>query len=351
MKRLPIAAAAALLLASCGLNSPDLNEGSVRAGFKPANDLGGGLSSVLYAAPGGAVSPIKANQMMMISLISGYICDFRENAFSINPLAATNRGSSTCGTAGFFFDTAGVATRGEVAITAAYNVRGSDSSDNEPRIIYYNDDVRESGQLFNFQNIPIYGPFPAPQASSVLTLNILELDAEENQETSAVLAKLSQLGQGFGSPLSGSVFGALTSVGQAFVSSNEDDREFAFEMGFDPAQPTSDPSSVHRNSLREGYYAVLRKERRDRTDHFRNLVICPERGVLVPGSSAADCQTDAYYNRDTWLLLRVSREDKNAVKAQYRERLLADLLAANEGGGTPDLSAFDTLVNSLFPTN
>ena len=347
----------AALVAACSGNSADLNEGSVRAGFAGSSVNPQQANATLYAAPAGLAGPpvIDGGDFVMITALSGYICDFRENGLTINAFADSNRGAEPClggSTDIFDFESRGEATRGEIAITARYEVRGTTTDPAEDRVIFFSDDVRETGQFLNFANLPVYGPVAAPKASSILKLQIFELDAEENKENAAVLNKLAELGALVPSPVAGGAFSVLSKLGTAFVTSNKDDREFSFELGFDPTKATP---VLRRNPLRAGYYALIRRERRDQFDHFDDLVICPAEGILAEKSAgqteAAACAAGVPYHGSTWLLLRVTEEDQDVVEAQFRAQLLSTLQQADifqNGGKLEDLgAAADDLIERL----
>ncbi|MEE3528637.1 hypothetical protein QO167_29825, partial [Pseudomonas aeruginosa] len=103
--------------------------------------------------------------------------------------ASGNKESSLCtGGDGSLFDNAR-STQGEIAITASAGERGATSNGlsfnpadikRNGRVVYYNEDIRESGQLINALNIPIYGPKTYDGGTFFVDLAILELDENEN---------------------------------------------------------------------------------------------------------------------------------------------------------------------------
>lgn len=344
-----LAVLASLLLCACGGVGGNLNEGSVRAAFNEPARSDTALQRTIYDPTTDQTGVLTDQDLVMMTLVSGYICDFRENALGLNALATTNRGSESCpdGAGRLLYDDAGVQTRGEIAITASYQVRGADNQESQPRVIFFSDDVRETGQLLNFVNLPIYGPAPVANASSILKLEIYELDVEEAQETAALLKKIATLGGQVGSPVFGTAFQALLSVGQVFATANEDDREFSFTIGFDPSGAAT--STVARNRLREGYYAFIRRERRDSTNHFSGLVICKDPDFIAESSD--DCASGKYYRGSTWLLMRVSQEDAKTVQAILAGQLRDQLFDAKPDPEPADLGAINDYLNRILPGN
>ncbi len=332
IKKVPIVAILVLnLIGGCGAH---LNEGQVRVGTGNLADSGKSVQAatdvVFLSSDASSDSFINPGDDFQITLVSAHICDFREIGSLGNAFASTNIGTENC--AGGL--TQGRASRGEIVILGGFHFRGSESGQaDEPveRVIFFSDDVRETGQLLNFINLPLYGPTAAKFAAGRMKLSILELDQAEAEQQAAFLGQLAQVGATFSSPAQGPVIGALASIGEAFLKSNKDDRELAFSMGFDPTNARSsfyDKSIVHRLPLKEGYLAVVRRESRSSVDHFNPgdeaINICPERGLLVTGS---DCSNDQYYADSTWLLLRISREDPEVVNAQLT-KTAKDLIAA-----------------------
>ena len=70
--------------------------------------------------------------------------------------------------------------------------------------------------------------------------------------------------------------------------------------------------------LREGYYAFIRSENRSEFPNLDAVNVCEESGVL--------CSKGKPWRENTWLLVRVAREDTNAALAQDTAQTLAGLM-------------------------
>lgn len=345
-----------MCMLALGACSMDLNEGQVRIGA-PSEKGFSPVTPQVFSEENGAV--IKPGEDFQITLISAYICDFRESVY-LDFLAPTNRGAVPCRDDG----NAEADTRGEISILAGFGFRDGTLDGGTPaeRLVYYGDDVRETGQLLNFLNLPIYGPAPYSLAASHLRVTILELDQEEAEEQSAFLETLANAGASYSSPVEGKVIEVLGSIGDALIKSNKDDRELRFDMGFDvpflsddgdvldaDAEPTT---QIMRLPLREGYLAVVRRERRSDRDHFKDVKICPTLGLIVPVKNEAGqettCNGEDFLQQATWLLLRVTREHSSVVDASLN-RTLRDALSARKGGGleSADLSRINSALEAL----
>ncbi|MEO0819261.1 MAG: hypothetical protein AAF074_02445 [Pseudomonadota bacterium] len=351
-------------VASCG--SVELNEGQVRVGtapLEPSGSVSQPVTTQIFAsAATGGGQVIQPNQDFQITLISAFICDFRESGGILNdPLgfATTNDAGEPCREEGHNTVFQGKATRGEIAVLAGFKFRNDDPAlgdTPEERVVYFNDDVRETGQLLNFKNLPVYGPAPMVRASSRLRLTVLELDQDEVEEQAAVLQSLASAGAAFASPINAAVLGVLSSIGETLIRSNKDDREFAFDLGFDAP---FGQSGVNRVLLREGYLALIRRENRSATNHFSadgqgSLVICPKRGLIGVNS----CSDDNFYRSSSWMLLRISREDPMIANAELRRtlqqvaegRLGQSILVGPNASRLQDLAGqIETLSKALSP--
>ncbi|MEM6973512.1 MAG: hypothetical protein AAF577_11965 [Pseudomonadota bacterium] len=307
------------LLALTACSGYELNEGQVRGGRATApattTSEGSPLSGALFLPDASSNDVLRVGDDVQITLVSAYICNFREAGGILNEpfgFATTNnqRQSDICVEDGQGSRFRGSATRGEIAILAGFQFNGVDGATSDvpgERVVYYNEDVRETGQLLNFLNLPLYGPAPYHLASARLRLSILELDQAEVEEQVAILNALADAGTTYASPVYGPTIGVLSSIGEALLRSNDDDVEFGFDMGFDAPNQAS---NLRRNLLREGYLAFIRRERRSDQNHFDDLHICPDRGVIAVGSCGPDeSVSEPYYAGATWLLLRISKED------------------------------------------
>lgn len=389
---------AATSLVMLGACASELNEGQVRIGvpqMATGIDGAGTVTPEVFRSTSGAV--IRENDDFMITLISTYICDFRE-AQTLEFLSPTNSGAIACDDQ----QSAGTNTRGEIAILAGFGFRDENGTGGVPeeRLVFLSDDVRETGQLLNFVNLPIYGPVPYKYATSRLRMTILELDQEEAEEQSTFLQAVADAGASFSTPIEGKVIEVLASIGDALIKSNKDDREMRFDVGFDvpysttvsstqsTAAPTGtveqtdlpDPGTdsnateavptenttnntrpetqatagnlsqdelpIMRFPLREGYLVLVRREKRDDKDHFKDIKVCPKLGLIVPAGDA--CDGNSYVSNATWMLLRITKENTKIANATLN-RTLRDAMEARQGGGITanGLTAIQSAVQSL----
>ncbi|WP_043089432.1 hypothetical protein, partial [Pseudomonas aeruginosa] len=132
------------------------------------------------------------------------------------------------------------------------------------------------------------------------------------------LAKVGSASYAPGTP----VLNLLNSLGDALLSANGDDVELRYQMEFDPpyqgrtrktdTQPRNGTSISSRAPLREGYYAFVRMEQRDRLPAFGQLTVSTgsHNPLLV------EAKTRQLYRGGSWLLVRVAREDHEQASAQ-----------------------------------
>jgi hypothetical protein len=126
------------------------------------------------------------------------------------------------------------------------------------RVIFYSDDVRESGQYLNLSHLPIYGPQTYKGNLIYISFTIQELDTEENKRMQAMLNALATIGSG-AYPPSAPILGILNSMGGAILNSDTDDVEFRYHATFDPEGGHED---VYTPALLPGDYVIIRKEKR-----------------------------------------------------------------------------------------
>jgi hypothetical protein len=344
-----------LLMSGCG--QAFLNEGSSQVRGVPAD---GQVSfRQTYFAPSDPASPgvVKAGtpdqpgDAVSVTLLSAFICDFHEakglvaaifsnndtsNADAIPCLDGRKPGANG-GTAGGDRQTRGeiavLANIGERSDTVGLTINPADLG-KKARVIYYNDDVRESGQLLNAMNIPIYGPKLYGGKPFILEVTVLELDNDENAQIKGLLSTLAGIGDKAYPPAS-PILGVLDALGGSLLSGNQDDRELAYQMQFDVQGPAS--SAVHRLYLQEGYYALLRNENRGGDIPWDDIKLDREKGLLV---WAAGDKAGQVYRERTWLLLRVAREQLAATVQQETGQLLSEFLSSK---GTFEAKDFDAL--------
>jgi hypothetical protein len=324
-----------MMLAGCA-SQQSYNEGSSRLGYvkKTASSSIG-----MFIAPSALAGTdvIKPDQAFSIRLLSAYICDFRESESWQDFITKSNKGVKLPCAGGDGSQNA--QTRGEIAIVANVGERKDtagltfDPNDikKSGHVIYYNEDVRETGQLINAMNLPVYGPKTYKGDSFFMDWSILELDTEESGAARATIKRLAELG-GVAYPPGVPVLNVLNSIGSAMLANNGDDIEMRYQMEFDPylkcqGQGCSSSSGVYRAVLRQGYYALLRSEQRDVSPPLETLGVCEDSGML--------CENGQPYRKASWLLLRVSLEDAARAQKQDDTATLASLLESLNKSDNP----------------
>ena len=328
-----------IFLTGCATGPYTYNEGSTRVvGYtnkvqakeeKPAKSIG------LYMV-GSELSKdtektiIKPNDAFSVRLLSAFICDFRELSNPTDSAAISNRGATPC-RGGDGGQHAGV--RGEIVIVANVGERSRDgggltfdpSNVKNGRVIYYNEDVRETGQLINALNLPVYGPKTYGGKPFYMDWSVLELDNKENAAARKLLKQLADAGAAPAAPYT-PVLKLLNTLGGALIDANGDDLEMRYQMEMDSTLDCNklgnghdcNDLAVHRMPLREGYYAFIRSENRSEFPNLDAVNVCEESGVL--------CSKGKPWRENTWLLVRVAREDTNAALAQDTAQTLAGLM-------------------------
>lgn len=330
-----------IFLTGCATGPYTYNEGSTRVvgytnkvqakGEKPAKTVG------LYMV-GSELSKdtektiIKPNDAFSVRLLSAFICDFRELSNPADSAALSNRGATPCG-GGDGGQHAGV--RGEIVIVANVGERRDGggltfdpSNVKNGRVIYYNEDVRETGQLINALNLPVYGPKTYGGKPFYMDWSVLELDNKENAAARKLLKQLADAGAAPAAPYT-PVLKLLNTLGGALIDANGDDLEMRYQMEMDSTLDCNklgnshdcNDLAVHRMPLREGYYAFIRSENRSEFPNLDAVNVCEETGVLCTGK-------DKPWRENTWLLVRVAREDTNAALAQDTAQTLAELMGS-----------------------
>ena len=303
-----------------------------------------------------------------ITMMSAFICDVHEGGLLKDTWERisdhTNSGATPC--AGGVevplfskpFSKRGHETRGEVAILASVkslsDVNAVPTDFSSPydfgRVIYYNEDIRETGQLLNSVNIPIYGPIKYQKGPLEFRLALIEFDDKEDKGTQEFVSGLASMG-GTIYPPSAPILGILNKLGETLITTNRDDVEFAFQATFDPP---SKKSRVYRMPLQEGYYAILRQENRSDNAAWAkvdskppNFVICPEKGRLMLKSRSTQPGCEEEYRDHTWFLIRVAKEDPDVALAQDVGQTLSEFLKANQQKLVKDYQAIDDILGEL----
>ena len=303
---------------------------------------------------------IKDGDHLSITIMSAFICDVHEGDLLKGTWEQvsdyTNSGATPCkgGVKTIKpFGRQGHETRGEVAILASIkslsdvNTGQVDFSSQYDfgRVVYYNEDIRETGQLLNAINIPIYGPSEYEKGPLELRLALIEFDDKEDKGAQALVSSLASMG-GTLYPPSKPVLGILNKLGETLITTNRDDVEFAFRATFDPP---SKKARVYRMPLQEGYYAILRQENRSADAAWAkgsskppNFAICPEKGRLMQ----LGCEKE--YRDHTWFLIRVSKEDPDVALVQDIGQILNDFLKTLQQKLAKDHPATEKLLVELM---
>ena len=332
------------------------NEGSMGVRNSPSYATSNGFERI-YRIPSeftkNNLGIINKGDYFSISLLSAHICGLRESKGLDSTLLFDQSNKSKTGNGGCTYgglndvSTKDRTTRGEVAIivNAVEGITNSFNPSNEEntgRVIYYNDDVRESGQIINARNLPIYGPQQYNGDNITFDLWMLELDNDENKKISELLKSLSNLGQA-AYPPSAPALMVLNTLGSAFLSGNQDDVEARINMRFDILPPAG--SEVARLPLQEGYYAFVREENRDLNPEWDKFTVNTKMGELckaksnsggaVTGAGAGskpdpapsqslmceDGDQNTYRDR-TWFLIRIAKETaESALKLENLESI------------------------------
>jgi hypothetical protein len=283
---------------------------------------------------------VKPGDSVAIRILQAFICDFSEinrkerwRLFRDGSYAA-----EPCNPDGDAY----VDTQGEIAVVADVveldgekiieHGTGTSSAD-KGRLIYYNEDVRETGQFLNFSNLPIYGPVSYSGRPMYVRLFVLELDNEENAQFTSTLTKLASFG-GTAYPPASPILSLLKELGSAFVSGNQDDLEFEYELAFDgfAGQATS------YAPLAVGTYAFVRLEDRDMPLDWSTLTLNERTGRLQKGGKD--------YREGTYFTLKVTRNepaflhDRGQLFEQFRE-------AASQRDDGPNLDGLAALATEL----
>lgn len=333
-------------LSGCATGPYTYNEGSTSAGYlQPSKDTSANTFA-LYVSLSSSLPEeiIKPNEAFSVRLISAFICDFRESSNPFDGLARGNKGATKCkgGTGGQH-----PGTRGEIAIVANVGERSgttgltfNPSEIQNGRVIYYNEDVRETGQLINAKNLPVYGPITYGGNPIYMDWSVLELDNKENAAARQLLKQLASLGSTVAAPYT-PVLQLLNSLGGALIAANGDDLEMRYQLETDSYFACKNPSDakcktevVSRMPLREGYYAFVRSENRSEDFDLGQIGICSDHTNLCSKVSETEPAKNSIWRDQTWLLVRIAREQESAALAQDTAQKLGGLMSSLDKNGT-----------------
>lgn len=273
---------------------------------------------------------IEKGDSVSIRLLHAYVCEFYEQAQSRKELERTYRRASKKSTEGSEDDGTVVScadrdynrfgTRGEIAVLASAvevdeNGQGQNTGSglDSMRLVYFDDDVRETGQALNQANHRIYGPISYQGRPLSLRLAIAELDQEEADETAGLLKALAGLGKQAYAPAS-PVLDALSKISDAYFSSKQDDLVFLYAMEFNSASKDAPPSeNVVHLPLREGVYAFVRSQSREPNKiNWEGIRLDPDTGRLLSGSDKGD------WVKKTYLTIQVRRNEPSLSQDSFQ---------------------------------
>lgn len=333
---------AVMILGGCG---GVLNEGATRVSMAPAekpSPQGPYSFKQIFFPPDTRrkLNIIKPDDFFSVSLINAYVQGFTE--ISLLDRTQKFRDTSNPAPEGWTGRRSSRITRGEIALLVnageitPTSTTVSPSFRSQGRVVYYNDDVRKSGQLLNILNIPVYGPTKYTGSNFFFSLTLMELDNEENAKIKTLLQPLAAIGSAV-LPTHQTTISVLNTLGGALLRDNTDDVEAHFQMRFD-LNTTNATSWVDRIPLAEGYYAFVREETRENTPRWTNLQVNRAYGELCTPDTST-------YRGGTWFLFRVAREPSD-VRAQYGSEV-ATFMNALEQSDITDLNATLTRLEEL----
>lgn len=177
------------------------------------------------------------------------------------------------------------------------------SSINSGRVVYYSKDVRATGQVLNFNSLPIYGPITYKGNPLVLELYIMELDEEEVKKYKALLGALIKLGSQVYPPAS-PILKVLDDVGGAFLTGRQDDIEFKYHGVLYQNQGDED---IRQSRVAVGDYVFV-KQSNDRNIPIEWNILKLDRtnGILKKGGPSAPKEELVDYRDKTWLTIQVN---------------------------------------------
>lgn len=228
------------------------------------------------------------NDSLSVHLRTAYIKDFTEIA---NPLR--------------IFTRIGLKANGEIAIVAnAFEMstgKELDFADKKSgRLVFYSDDVLK-GQFLNFNNMPIYGPIKYNGAPFAFRVTIFELDVNSEQ-AKALLKGLAEVGS-MAYPPASPVLSLLNGLGQALVSSDQDDTEFRYTMVLDPKGGLE---QLNHFTLEAGNYVIIRSENRGGEIPWDKLSLKENEGIVCWNEKEPDKKGEPYAE-NTYLVMEINK--------------------------------------------
>jgi len=258
---------------------------------------------------------LRNGDSVSVNLLFGFICDFYEMAQSPRELARDFGTSNKKPTVCREIPENRPGTRGEIAVMASAFELGGDkkivfqpdsTTDRNARLVYFNGDVRESGQPLNLSNLPIYGPVSYSGKPMYVSFYIAELDSAEVQETGILLGKLAEIGAKAYPPAS-PVLSALTKVGTSYLESRQDDLIFDYKLSFDAIDGTSPVVAA----LASGIYVFARQQERLVPFEWDKHCLDQTTGRLHNREADGSCtlSTASLYQAETYLTVQIKRNE------------------------------------------
>lgn len=245
------------------------------------------------------------NDSVAIYLLQGFICDFREGwGFLPDPRPNEFEGEA-CNSN--FWRNNDVSTQGEIAVVADVFEMGAGSviaqgtsfeKADRGRLVYYSEDIRESGQYLNFSNLPLYGPTTYSGGPIFVRLYVLELDQREAGKHTSIFSSLAALGSQAFAP-SSIELKILKEIGTAFLQDNKNDVLFEYEFVLDA---TGTYSATYA-PLAVGTLVIMRLNDRDAKFPWHELSLDLATGRLQENKEGEKQD----YRAETYFTIKIAR--------------------------------------------
>jgi hypothetical protein len=233
-----------------------------------------------------------------LRVLRAYICNLPEAAGSFSEFEEYSREFETKTLKCISGRNIHFSTRGEVAVLAKVAERKTGAgavfkqgeiAPSDARLIYYSEDMRETGQPPNFANVPLYGPVTYEGSPILVQLHVVELDDAESEAQRSLLTSLAKLGSAAYPPAS-SALAVLDKVGTAFLSGQQDDLMFDFLVEFDAGESKGGRSTADLSlPLAQGIYAFVRMGNRNESALWSELVLDHRSGLLHCRDGSETC--------------------------------------------------------------
>ncbi len=216
------------------------------------------------------------------------------------------------------------------------------------RLVFFSDDVH-SGQLLNFNNLPVYGPKSYGGQPFALRITIFELDGGTEQ-TKTLLNSVAKAGSAAYAPAS-PVLNLLNGIGQSLFGGSHDDTQFRYTMQLNPR-----PGDEFNNSflLESGNYVFVRLEDRTQKVPWDEIELNENKGELFWIENDDDGSKQRPYTSHTYLVLEISTggsaKDIDLSQNTY-EKLLAALAKEDKAAAerlTGFTKSYESTINQVI---